>query len=114
MYIEPADKLSIEVLSCEQPDIPNVPYPLPCEVSEGESIDHLLRARPVMRLKNRFQVMVLFFLNLRSFALTRETYFRARPGMTREEVTSRMDPQFQEGAHEHLVHTLVSDFPSEL
>lgn len=114
MSIEPADRLIVQVLSAKQPDINNNPDAVPISISEGEDITDFLRARPVMRLANKFQESVLFFMNLRSFALTRETYFRSKPSLTREQVVSRMFPEFQEGQNEHLYHTALADFPSEL
>lgn len=67
-----------------------------------------------MRLRHRFEEAALFVLNLRSFALTRETYFRSKPSLTREQVVARMFPEFQEDQNEHLHHTAIADFPSEL
>lgn len=114
MSIEPADRLIVEVLSAQQPDINNNPDASPIMIQEGEDITDFLRARPVMRLANKFQESVLFFMNLRSFALTRETYFRSKPSLTREQVVARMFPEFQEDENEHLYHTAVADFPAEL
>jgi hypothetical protein len=114
MSIEPADRLIVQILSAQQPDINNNPDASPITIEEGEDVSDFLRARPVMRLANKFQESVLFFMNLRSFALTRETYFRSKPSLTREQVVRRMFPEFQEGQNEHLYHTALADFPSEL
>lgn len=114
MSIEPADRLIVQILSAQQPDINNNPDAASITIAEGEDITDFLRARPVMRLANRFQESVLFVMNLRSFALTRETYFRSKPSLTKEEVVSRMFPEFRDGQNEHLYHTAVADFPSEL
>lgn len=114
MSIEPADRLIVQILSAQQPDINNNPNASPIAIEEGEDITNFLRARPVMRLANKFQESVLFFMNLRSFALTRETYFRSKPSLTKEQVVSRMFPEFREGQNEHLYHTAIADFPSEL
>jgi len=115
MSIEPADTLSVEILSAQQPDIHNNPDASPVVITEeDDDITDFLRARPLMRLTNIFQEAVLYFLNLRSFALTRETYFRSKPSLTKDEVASRMSPEFQKGQNEHLYHTAISDFPAEL
>lgn len=114
MSIEPAGKLIIDILSAQQPDINNNPDASPITIEEGEDVSGFLRARPVMRLANKFQESVLFLMNLRSFALTRETYFRSKPSLTREQVVRRMFPEFQPGQNEHLHHTAIADFPSEL
>ncbi len=114
MSIEPADKLIIEILSAQQPDINNNPDALPITIEEGKNVSDFLRARPVMRLANKFQESVLFIMNLRSFALTRETYFRSKPSLSREQVVERMFPEFRDGQNEHLYHTAIADFPSEL
>jgi len=87
---------------------------MPVEISEGNNLQEFLRARPIMRLRNKFEESVLFVLNLRSFALTRETYFRSRPALTVEEVIARMHPEFQSSQNEHLYHTALADFPAEL
>ncbi len=83
-------------------------------VSQGENIGAYLKARPIMRLRNKFEEAVLFLLNLRSFALTRETYFRSRKSMTPAQVVSRMHPIFQDTQNEHFYHTALADFPGEL
>lgn len=114
LSIEPADRLIIQVLSAQQPDIINNPHAMPVEISEWNNLQEFLRARPIMRLRNKFEESVLFLLNLRSFALTRDTYFRSRNSMTVEEVVIRMFPEFQTSQNEHLYHTALADFPAEL
>ena len=112
--IEPADRLIIQVDSARQPDIQNNPESHAMSIQEGEDLSPYLQARPIMRLDKKWKEWVLFILNLRSFALTRETYFRSRKGMSREEVVKRMYPIFQPGQNEHLYHTAIADFPGEL
>ena len=67
-----------------------------------------------MRLTNHIQAAAIWALSLRSFALTPETYFKSRPGLSQTEVVSRMHEIFRENQNEHLAHTAIADFPAEL
>lgn len=62
-----------------------------------------------MRLTSHAASAAIWVLNFRSFALTPKTYFKSRPGLTREQVVARMQPQYQEAQNEHLVHTAIAD-----
>lgn len=126
MSIEPADKLITKIISAVQPDILNNPEAQPFTIAEWENITPYLNARPIMRLgstapnpitrllSSKWKEIFLWLLNLRSYALTRDTYFRSRNGMTKEDVVKRMHIQFRENQNEHLVHTAIADFPAEL
>ncbi len=67
-----------------------------------------------MRLTSHTQAAAIWVLSLRSFALTPETYFKSRPGLSREDVASRMHEVFRENQNEHLAHTAIADFLAEL
>lgn len=67
-----------------------------------------------MRLTSHTAAAAIWALSLRSFALTPKTYFKSRPGLSKEEVTSRMHTIFQKDQNEHLAHTAISDFLAEL
>ncbi len=93
--MEPADKLIIQVDSARQPEVRNNPDAASVTIAEGDDIENYLEARPMMRLDRKWKEWILFILNLRSFALTRETYFRSKRCMSREQVVARMDSIFQ-------------------
>jgi hypothetical protein len=114
IIVEPSDHFSIEVLSAQQPDINNNPDARPFIISDAESVEEHLAARPLMRLTSRTAAAVVWALSLRSFALTPKTYFKSRPQLSREEVVARMQPQYQIDQNEHLVHTALADLLGEL
>lgn len=110
----PDERFSIEVCSAQQPDITNNPDAKPFIISDTENVREHLSARPIMRLTSRAAAMIVWILNFRSFALTPETYFKSRPQLSREQVTARMQSQYQEHQNEHLAHTAIADLLAEL
>ena len=67
-----------------------------------------------MRLDTWQKEWAIYLLSLRSFALTPKTYFKSRPGLSKEQVVARMHEIFQKGQNEHLAHTAIADFLAEL
>ena len=110
LTIKPADRLIIRILSAKQPDIKNCPEPEPIVIAEDDDVRDFLSARPIMRIRNFTEEMIVFLLNLSgSSMLTHDTYVKSRPWLTPEEIVARMFPQFQWGRHEFLYHAGLAD-----
>jgi len=103
------------ILSAKQPDIMNCPEPEPITISEGDDVRDFLVARPIMRIRNRFEQSVVFILNLLgSSMLTHGTYVKSRPKLTPEQIVARMFPQFRNTQNEFLYHAALADRLGEI
>ncbi len=115
LTIKPADRFIMTILSAKQPDIKNCPEPEPITISEGDDVRDFLVARPIMRIRNRFEQSVVFILNLLgSSMLTHGTYVKSRPKLTPEQIVARMFPQFRNTRNEFLYHAALADRLGEI
>lgn len=115
LTIKPADKFIINIASANQPDIKNCPEGQPVTLSEGDNVRDFLVARPIMRIRNRFEQSVVFLLNLLwSSMLTHDTYVKSRPKLTPDQIVARMFPQFQLWKNEFFYHAALADRLGEI
>jgi len=115
LTIKPADRFIMTILSAKQPDIKNCPEPEPITISEGDDVRDFLVARPIMRIRNRFEQSIVFILNLLgSSMLTHDTYVKSRPKLTPEQIVARMFPQFRNTQNEFLYHAALADRLGEI